>query len=158
MKIRISDLCTLVAAMALGSRFSLSEPGSLPWPFDILLFRAIFLGGIVLCPLPFLKQFVIDQRRTQLLFGECLWVVFVLWFTMTWILLCIGSGVLGLSVLIYGGFLILPILFCSACANLAFLPKRRSKGPADWKSVFGCLITAFLSFAFIWFLFHLPSI
>jgi hypothetical protein len=156
MKITISDLWILIAAMALGSRFSLLVSGSLPSPFDITLFRAVFLGGVVLCPLLFLKQVAIDHRRSRLLFGEWLWIVFVLWFTTVWFFLYIGSGVPGLSILIYGGLLIQPVLFCSACVNLALT--SRGKKPADGRNVFGCLITASLSFAVIWFLFHLPNI
>jgi hypothetical protein len=157
MRIRISDLCILVAAMALGARFSLLVSGWLPWPFDITLFRAMFLGGVVLCPLLLLKQVVIDHRRIRLLFGEWLWIVFVLWFTTAWFFLYIGNGVLGLSILIYGGVLIQPVLFCCACVNLALLFRSRGNKPGDWNRVFGCLMAAILSLASIWFLFHLPK-
>jgi hypothetical protein len=156
MAFKISDLCLVVAASALGARLSLLV-STLNWPFDNRMFLAMFLGGVVLWPLVFFKQFVIEHRRTRLRFGEWLWTVFFLWFLLVWSLIGVRSE-LGLYALIYGGLLINPLLLCGVCINLALLRRRCDDRPAIWSDVVGSLITAALSIGVICFIFHLPPI
>jgi hypothetical protein len=86
MRVKISDLCLVVAAIALGVRLSMLATEPFYWPFDNHLSRGMFLGAVVLCPMVFLKQFLFERRKTQLRFGEWLWVIFCLWFSLVLLL------------------------------------------------------------------------
>jgi hypothetical protein len=158
MKVKLSDLCMTVAAIAIGARLSRLFAEPVPWPFDNFLLRAVFLGCVTLCPLTLLKHFVLDRRRIRPRLGEWLWIVFCSWFAAVLLSSRFGSEDLAGFLVFCVGLLINPLLFFGACANLIVLSKRGAGDPADWCDAVGCFFTALLSFGTICFYFHIPPI